>query len=281
MSYVFISYSRHDKEFVDKLVARLREEGFNIWRDVDALQPGTEWSSAMEKALMQADVLLFVASPHSASSSWCLSESAAFASRGKPIIPVVIAKEPFSWMPVLLARLQGVDFTEEFEQGVKHLVRGLEDLSVRHTHPLPQQAPKSRGYVFISYCEEDFEFVQELRGFLGDRGYGFWDYQDSDRDYQAHWFLEVEDRIREAAAVLSVLSPDWKRSRWAPKEYLFAEEVRTPVFLLMAREMGPTLVTAGISYIDFTVNEEQGFRKLERELRRKHLLEGTIEQQQQ
>lgn len=85
-------------------------------------------------------------------------------------------------------------------------------------------------------------------------------------------FLELESIIREASATLSILSPDWKRSKWTPKEYMFSEEVGTPVFLLMARQMGPTLVTAGIPYIDFTKDEQRGFDKLDRELRRKGLI---------
>ena len=70
---------------------------------------------------------------------------------------------------------------------------------------------------------------------------------------------------------MSVLSPSWKQSQWAVKEFLFSDEVGTPVFLVRAKDMGPTLVIAGIPYIDFVNDRETGFRKLERELERKGL----------
>ena len=76
--------------------------------------------------------------------------------------------------------------------------------------------------------------------------------------------------IKEAAATLSVLSEAWKRSQWALKEYFFSEETGTPVFLLKAKTLGPTLAIAGMPYIDFT-SDDRGFEKLHRELRRKRL----------
>lgn len=77
--------------------------------------------------------------------------------------------------------------------------------------------------------------------------------------------------IQEAAATLSILSPSWKRSEWAVKEYMFSSEVGTPVFLLRAKKIGPTLVIAGVPYIDFVQDRVSGFKKLDRELNRKGL----------
>ncbi len=107
--------------------------------------------------------------------------------------------------------------------------------------------------------------------FLERRGYGFWDYAKSDRDYHTQLFLELEMAIKEASAVLSILSPHWKRSKWTIREYLYAEEIGSPIFLLKAKEMEPTLVIAGIPYIDFVGNTESGLLKLDKELNRKGL----------
>lgn len=67
------------------------------------------------------------------------------------------------------------------------------------------------------------------------------------------------------------LSPSWKVSRWTRKEYLFAEEVGTPVFLLKVKDPGPTLIIAGSHFIDFTSNTEAYFCKLAKELDQKRL----------
>jgi hypothetical protein len=41
-SPVFVSYSHTDRQYVDKLVAFLRSEGFDIWID-DGIEIGTQW----------------------------------------------------------------------------------------------------------------------------------------------------------------------------------------------------------------------------------------------
>ena len=112
-----------------------------------------------------------------------------------------------------------------------------------------------------------------MRDFLEDRGYAYWDYQDSERNYQTQLPSELEGVMLNAAATICVLSPAWKESKWTQRELAFSEEIGVPVFLAKAREIGPTLAIAGKLYIDFTLNEEAGFAKLDNELRRKGLIE--------
>ena len=114
-------------------------------------------------------------------------------------------------------------------------------------------------------------FAFSLKGFLKEHGYAYWDYEESDRDYNSQLFLELEGVIIEASATLSILSEAWKHSEWAVKEFFFSQEVETPVFLLKAKELGPTLAIAGMTYIDFTKDSVFGFRKLDKELKRKKL----------
>lgn len=103
------------------------------------------------------------------------------------------------------------------------------------------------------------------------RNYAYWDYEESDRDYHTQLFLELEGIIIEASATLSILSESWKRSKWAVKEFFFSEDVGTPVFLLKAKPIDPTLAVAGMTFIDFTQDIESGLKKLDRELSRKNL----------
>ena len=270
MSYVFISYSRKDRVFVDRLIADLNGAGVRTWRDVDNMIPGEDWSSALLKAVQQAQVLLFVASSHFSKIDWVAQELLVASDKSKLVIPVIVDAVETE----LLARLKGlqwIDFRINYTSALNQLLKALPP-TVRQEESIIPEPPKSKGYVFISYAEEDAEFVLRLRDYLKKRGYGYWDYQESDRDYHSQLFLELEHVIREAAATLSILSPAWKRSKWTAKEYLFSEEVETPVFLLMAEEMGPTLVTAGIPYIDFVRDCDKGFEKLDRELKRKGLM---------
>ncbi|MCB9848518.1 MAG: hypothetical protein H6814_08905 [Phycisphaeraceae bacterium] len=113
--------------------------------------------------------------------------------------------------------------------------------------------------------------MDRLKEFLKQRNNGYWDYRESDRNYHAEFYLELESVIQEAAAVLSLLSPWWKQAPTAFKEYYFAIEVGVPVFLLRVRNPGPTFAVAGMPYINISTDYHLGFRQLDRELLRNGL----------
>ncbi len=156
-------------------------------------------------------------------------------STGKPIIGILIGNP--AQVPLILVQRRLVDFTGDFAEALRALV-SLIPLSAKQNKSIVVEQPKSKGYVFLSYAQEDSDFVDKLCEYLKKRGYGFWDYRSSDRNYHTFLFLELEDAISNSAATLSILSPDWKKSVWTPKEMFFAQDVKVPVFLLMAREMG-------------------------------------------
>ena len=157
-------------------------------------------------------------------------------------------------------------FRQNFNEGIKALVGALANVVAR-TKPIPIRKPRNKGYAFISYSQNDSIFLDELKTFLGEHDYGYWDFHESKRDYQNQFHLELEGVIRNSQAVLCVLTPDWKRSRWTPREYLFSEEINKPLFLLKYRALEPTLLIAGSSYIDFVANKSKGYLELDSELR--------------
>ena len=276
---VFVSYSRRDQDFVDRLVADLRRHGAEIWLDLESISPGENWQEAIETGLARASTLLYVLTPDSLKSAWMSAEVGAASAQGKRVVPILAKEVQTEEVPPFLAQFQWVDFHESYEAGLQTLLRGL---SVGPLHPIRPDPPvirkkaskpkrKTKGYAFISYAEPDRDFVQPLKEFLQVHGYSYWDYEESDRDYHSQLFLELEGIIREASATLCVLSETWKRSQWTVKEFFFSNDVGTPVFLLKAKPLGPTLAIAGLTFIDFTVDGNAAFFKLERELKRKHL----------
>jgi len=273
MGHVFISYAHKDSGFVDRLSQALRANGISIWVDRSQLLPGVEWSRSIEQALSDADAILFVVSPNSANSSWVQHEIELAILRsqtgnGKLVIPLLIGSPQD--VPVILRTIQWVDFSHNFDEGLRYLVSSLPS-SVRLPQAVPTLPLKAKGYFFLSFVEEDSEFVVSLRQFLQEQKYGYWDYLESERDYGLQFWREIEERIDKAAALLCILSPDWRASKWTPREFLYAEESQVPTFLLMARQMKPSLLTVGLTYIDFTHDQKKSFGKLERELRRKQL----------
>lgn len=266
---VFISYSREDRAFVERLSRDLRAEGIVTWQDTEQIKAGQNWRKAIEEGLRRSAALIYVASKHSSRSKWMLNEMQAVLGHGTRVFSVVIDDSGEHELPSALRAYQWTDFREGYDIALRKLVEALQPFQSNQATPKDQ--PKSKGYVFLSYAEEDFESVDEVKKFFGQRGYAYWDYRESDRDYHRDLYLELEGVIGEASATLTFLSPDWKLSRTAIKEFHFSNEVGTPVFLLRVRDPGPTLVVAGLPYIDFTDDRASGFRRLERELARKGL----------
>jgi hypothetical protein len=110
--------------------------------------------------------------------------------------------------------------------------------------------------------------VTELKRHLKGRGYSYWDFQESIRNYQVDYTLELEGVIVNAEATLSVISPDWKKSPTALQELHFSKEVKKPVFLLRLKDPGPTFTLAGMTFIDFTGQRKDGFTRLDGEMKR-------------
>jgi hypothetical protein len=269
LEHAFISYARQDREFVDRLTVDLRAAGVRVWRDVEQILPGQNWEDSLEKALERAPALLYVSSRHAGQSAWMNRELQAV----RPsvvVIPIIIEDAGIDNLPPLLRAIQWADFRETYETGLNALLRLVPD-KLRGKEPAAAESKKSKGYVFLNYAEEDSSFVRDLKAFLKEKGFGYWDYEESDRDYHAQLFLELEGNIANAVAVLCIVSPDWKRSVWAVREFFFAEDASVPTFLLRARDPGPTLATAGRTYIDFVADSHAGFAKLGRELVRKGL----------
>ena len=265
---VFISYSRKDLPKVQQIVHGLEHNHHSVFLDVAEIMPGQNWFEALKKGIEQSDTFLFVLSPNSLSSELLMTELNTAVAAGKRIIPIIIDDVDSDKIPPVLKEYQWLDL----RHGHGHVTDRLKAFlgTGRNVAPEPS-IPKSKGYVFLSYAEGDGEFVQDLRTFLKEKGYAYWDYEESDRDYHNQLFLELENVILESAAVFAVISENWKKSKWTVREFFFAEESKRPVFLLRAKPVGPTLAIAGIPYIDFVGDFQQGLSKLDRELTRKGL----------
>lgn len=274
MSYLFVSYSRWDRReypMIDHLLVDLRAGGVNLWLAPDDMPAGNDWQDAIPQALAGADGMLFLAGKRLTGSRGMARELAQALENDIPVYPVIVHPTGLELLPDTLRALDHYRLYENYDVALRDLLAAIPAASkASRAEPAPQ--PQSKGYVFISYAEEDTPFVARLRAFLQERGYGYWDYAESERNYHTQLFNELEEVILNATATVSVLSPDWKKSKWTAKEFLFSEEVGVPVFLLLAAPLGPTLVTAGIPYIDFTRDEQQGFKRLDRELKRKGLI---------
>ena len=109
----FVSYARHDLQKVKPVVRGLRAAGFEVWLDVDAVEPGEEFPKAIAEAIKQADVFVLFLSPASIVRPWVLDE-VGYARRSRlKIIPVEV--EPVALSPELelqIGKIQRVPLDE-------------------------------------------------------------------------------------------------------------------------------------------------------------------------
>jgi len=129
---VFISYSRDDLDFADQLDIALRLLGFDTSLDRHAISGGEDWRKRLGNLIREADTVVFVLSPSSATSdicSWEVEEATRFQKR---IIPVICRPLDGARAPTKLEDLNYIFFYPElkspgsgFGAGTARLVEAL------------------------------------------------------------------------------------------------------------------------------------------------------------
>lgn len=132
----FISYSRKDKLFVQRLSTELSASGFTPDFDQSQIDPQNistgisaedEWWKRLEEMMAVADAIVFVVSPSSAASKVCDEEIAFARSLGKRIVPILCEPFDLSKLPPRLAALNiKISFDGEFERPLQQLITALE-----------------------------------------------------------------------------------------------------------------------------------------------------------
>jgi WD40 repeat protein len=90
---VFISYSRKDKAFVEKLNDALDRAGVQAWVDWKGIELASDWMETISDAIQGNDAFLFVISPDSLQSRICSDELELGLKLNKKLIPILY-REP-------------------------------------------------------------------------------------------------------------------------------------------------------------------------------------------
>jgi TIR domain len=107
MADLFISYSRSDRAFVDRLGKALTAEGHRVWYD-RGLQPGNRFAAVIESEINRADKVIVVWSDASAHSQW-VPEEAQIGYDQHKLIPVALALKS---IPVGFRGLHTIDLSD-------------------------------------------------------------------------------------------------------------------------------------------------------------------------
>jgi WD40 repeat protein len=137
MTDVFISYSRHDKEFVLRLHDALQQHGRNAWVDWEGIPPSAEWMQEINSAIEAADTFVFVISPDSVASQVCNTEVAHANRNNKRLVPVVRRDPSTAAVPKSLSDLNWIFArdSDDFDVAIKSLMSAIDtDLDWARAH---------------------------------------------------------------------------------------------------------------------------------------------------
>ncbi|MBL8118936.1 MAG: toll/interleukin-1 receptor domain-containing protein, partial [Anaerolineae bacterium] len=90
MTDVFVSYSRKDKTFVQKLLEALTRAERDAWVDWEDIPRAADWLQEIYKGIDEAENFLFVVSPNSLTSEVCAYELRHAIDQKKRIIPLIL-----------------------------------------------------------------------------------------------------------------------------------------------------------------------------------------------
>lgn len=86
---VFISYSRRDKAFVQKVHDAVRKSGLDVWVDWENIPLTSDWWTEIKRGIENADAFAFVISPDSLKSRVCGDEIQTAINANKRLIPIL------------------------------------------------------------------------------------------------------------------------------------------------------------------------------------------------
>lgn len=151
---VFVSYSHQDESYLVELEKHLstlkRENLISTWHD-RKIVPGQEWEKAIDDALQDSDVYVFLISPDFVASEYCIEKEVSVAlekhNSGQAIaIPIVVRS--VDWLSTPLGRIQAlpkdaspISVWDDKDQAWFEVVRGIRlaisDLG-RHREEVPK-----------------------------------------------------------------------------------------------------------------------------------------------
>lgn len=146
----FISYNRGQSlEFVWDLYMRLTDEDYNVWFDQNDIPLGVDFQSQIDQGIIKADNFIFVMTPGSVSSIYCLKEILLAVQYGKRIIPL----------------LQILPTDADWQRMAKN-IETLKTQSRLYNHPLSDMAIAILQKLNWVYFQQGDDYEQSLKGLM-------------------------------------------------------------------------------------------------------------------
>jgi hypothetical protein len=128
---LFVSYSRSDRAIARHIADDLAARGIRVWIDEESLAVGKPWADQIRDVLKSVNAILILVSESSLESRWVQNEwSAALRSNSVRLLPALVSPIDWTKVPPVLADIQFVDLTQDYEGGLERIVKALPKLQV-------------------------------------------------------------------------------------------------------------------------------------------------------
>jgi WD40 repeat protein len=129
MKRVFVSYSRRNRNFAERLARDLSDAGLEVWIDFRQIHAGEMWQQEIYRGIQRSEMLVLCLSPDAVISEWVQREVQTAREQGKLIIPVmaVNALAALEAAPSMrwLLDVQFINFEGRYEEAFPELLNAL------------------------------------------------------------------------------------------------------------------------------------------------------------
>jgi len=137
MNDVFISYSRRDKVFTQKLYEALTAANRIVWADWESIPAASDWDAEIKQGIQETNSVLFVLSPEWIKSNECRKELVYAVEMGKRLLPILWENVDPKEVPPELAKINWVYMrdSDDFDKAFQTLCSAMDtDLDWIKTH---------------------------------------------------------------------------------------------------------------------------------------------------
>jgi len=126
MAQVFVSYSRRDLAFVERMAQDLMRAGVDVWYDLSGLEGGEKWGDKIQSALRGSVCVIVVLSPDSIISEWVEREFLFASNLKKKILPLLYreCELPFNYLNLNYIDVQEGNYEKNFPNILKAIDSG-------------------------------------------------------------------------------------------------------------------------------------------------------------
>ncbi|MDZ4669903.1 MAG: TIR domain-containing protein [Phototrophicales bacterium] len=129
MNRVFVSYSRRNKIFAERIARDLGDAGMEVWIDFRQIHGGEQWQDEIYRGIERSQIVVVCLSPDAVKSDWVQREVLTARKQEKFIIPVMAVNaqheleqaEELSWMQ----NVHFINFEGRYEEALPELLLAI------------------------------------------------------------------------------------------------------------------------------------------------------------